>query len=148
MDTYPSLCGRHSFTCHQCRRALERMFRKLLRLPSQPAIVWLHYWSLRLHNGYSDSAEDGINILLKVRLCPFPKLMLFLAALTRTLISLGFAFAAPLLPKRLCKMCELVNNTGKLPITASRTFGCLAVSLLLFSRLLCRPSGTLQACSC
>lgn len=49
------------------RRALERILRKLQRLPKNPAIILIHYWAARMDHGYSGTAEEGINTLLKVK---------------------------------------------------------------------------------
>ena len=50
-----------------CRRGLERMLRKLLRMPGQPAIVYVHYWAGLMMRRFIDTAEDAIDIVLKVK---------------------------------------------------------------------------------
>ena len=36
-------------------------------LPSQPALIYLHYWAALKMQSYTDTVEDSIDIVLKVR---------------------------------------------------------------------------------
>lgn len=49
-----------------CRRGLERLLRKLMRMPGQPGIVYVHYWAGLMMRRFIDTAEDAIDIVLKV----------------------------------------------------------------------------------
>ena len=42
------------------------MLRKLMRMPGQPGIVYVHYWAGLMMRRFIDTAEDAIDIVLKV----------------------------------------------------------------------------------
>lgn len=39
-----------------------------MRMPAQPGIVYVHYWAGLMMRRFVDTAEDAIDIVLKVRL--------------------------------------------------------------------------------
>ena len=64
-----SICSQITETLawHVCRRGLERLLRKLMRMPAQPGLIYLHYWAGRhLKDNFTHTAEDAINTMLKV----------------------------------------------------------------------------------
>ena len=55
------------FVWYVRRRGLERLLRKLMRMPAQPGLIYLHYWAGRhLKDNFTHTAEDAINTMLKV----------------------------------------------------------------------------------
>ena len=38
-----------------------------MRMQSQPALIYLHYWAMLKMDGYTDTVEDSIDIVLKVQ---------------------------------------------------------------------------------
>ena len=46
------------------RRGLERLLRKLMRMPGQPAVVYVHYWAGLMMRRFIDTAEDAIEAVV------------------------------------------------------------------------------------